>query len=219
MNDTASTRESEAQNLAFVAEWLAQQFLSPPDKARLEAMRGIRGQVALQWIGEILDEEDVAKTICLELTAGTADEMTVTLQRRYTALFEGVFRQRSVLPYASIWDGTGRLFGPAVERMQRVLCDLDVHLTPDCTEPADHVAVQLVALAEALRQERSESIRTLHTEMLGWTGRFTAALTAADGRSFYGNAARLLSALVDQIAPYRQVALNQGITTAAAERI
>jgi TorA-specific chaperone len=206
----------ETPDLAFVAEWLAQQFLAPPEKAQVQEMRGIRGQAALCWIGGVLDQQKAAQAICLELSPGTTDEITVTLQRRYTALFEGIFRQRGAPPYASMWDGTGRLFGPAVERMQHLLRDLDVHMAADCTEPADHVAVQLAALAEALRQNRVETIRTLHSEMHGWIGRFTDALIAAEGSSFYGNAARFLSALVEKIAPDRFVAVDRDIAATAA---
>ncbi|RQH04423.1 TorD/DmsD family molecular chaperone [Paraburkholderia dinghuensis] len=216
MSDVTNRSIPDTPDLAFVAEWLALQFMAPPEKARLHAMRGAQGQAALHWIGVVLDQQEAAESICLELTLGTTDEITVTLQRRYTALFEGVFRQRGAPPYASVWDGTGRLFGPAVERMQHLLRDLDVRMAPDCTEPADHVAVQLAALAEALRQNRVDTIQTLHSEMRDWTGRFTAALIATEGSSFYGNAARFLSALVEQIAPDRFVAVDRDIAAAPA---
>lgn len=216
MTGTANTPAAEAHDLAFVAEWLAQQFLVAPDAERLEAMRSMQGQVALHWIGDTLDQQLAAEAICLELAGGPAARMSVELQRRHAALFGGIFRQRGAPPYASVWDGTGRLFGPAVERMQALLRELDVHLAPDCKEPADHVAIELLALAEALRQDRTPLVEALAMEMRGWGARFAAALISADGYGFYGNAARFLTALLDKIALARPAAIAQDMAATAA---
>lgn len=216
MTGTTNTRVPEASNLAFVAEWLAQQFLAAPDAERLEAMRSMQGQAALHWIGDMLDQQLAAEAICLHLAGATAADLSVDLQRRHTALFGGIFRQRGAPPYASVWDGTGRLFGPAVERMQLLLRDLDVHLAPDCKEPADHVAIELVALAEALRQDRPQIIEALLVEMRSWIGRFTAALISADGNGFYGNAGRLLTALLDKVPLDRPIVVTQDMAATAA---
>ena len=216
MTGSTDNGAPQAADLAFVAEWLAQQFLTAPDVERLEAMRSMQGQVALQWIGDLLDQRLVTQAICVELTGGVPADLSVMLQRRHAALFEGIFRQRSVPPYASVWDGTGRLFGPAVERMQHILRDLDVRVASDCKKPADHIALELVALAEALRQDRTQSIQALLAEMRGWTAGFTAALIRADGYGFYGHAAQLLTALLDKIAPSRPAAMTQDMAAAAA---
>lgn len=216
MTGTANTSAPEASDLGFVAEWLAQQFLAAPDAERLEAMRSMQGQVALHWIGDILDQQLAAEAICLDLAGAAAADVSVDLQRRHTALFEGIFRQRGAPPYASVWDGTGRLFGPAVERMQILLRDLDVHLAPDCKEPADHVAIELMALAEALRQGRPQIIEALLAEMRSWLGHFTAALISADGNGFYGNAGRLLAALLNKVALDRPMAVTEDMAATAA---
>ena len=218
MTGIVNTSAPEASNLAFVAEWLAQQFLAAPDAERLDAMRSMKGQVALHWIGDILDQQLAAEAICLDLAGActTVADVSVGLQQRHTALFGGIFRQRGAPPYASVWDGTGHLFGPAVERMQRLLRDLDVHLASDCKEPADHVAIELVALAEALRQDRPHIIEALLAEMQSWTGRFAAALISADGNGFYGNAGRLLTALLDKVALNRPMAATQDMAVTAA---
>lgn len=215
---TGSTEDGapEAAALAFVAEWLAQQFLTAPDVERLEAMGTVQGQAAVQWIGDMLDQRAAAQAICLELTGGVPADVSVILQRSHAALFEGIFRQSGVPPYASVWDGTGRLFGPAVERMHHILRDLDVRVASDCKEPADHIALQLVALAEALRQDRTRSIQALLAEMQSWTGRFTAALISAEGNGFYGHAAQLLTALLEKIALNRPAAATQDMVAAAA---
>lgn len=191
---------SEERELVFVAEWLAQQFLSPPDIGQIEAARTMAGQIALRRIGDCLGQPAAADALCQLLAAGSVADVTTAVQRRHTALFEGIFRQRSVPPYASLWDGTGRLCGPAVDRMRAVLRDLDMHVQADCAEPPDHLAIQLAALAEAMRQRRTATVADLSDQMLVWAGRFAAALIRADGVGYYGNLARFLLSLLDRIA-------------------
>ncbi|MBY6264954.1 hypothetical protein EI613_23980 [Azospirillum sp. 412522] len=190
----------EDQDLVFVAEWLAQQFLSPPDVQHVEAARSMPGQIALRRIGDRLGQPAAADALCQLLAAGSAADVTLAVERRHTALFEGIFRQRSVPPYASLWDGTGRLCGPAVDCMRAVLRDLDMHVQADCVEPPDHLAIQLAALAEAMRQRRTAAVTDLTDQMRVWTGRFAAALIRADGVGYYGNLARFLLSLLDRIA-------------------
>ncbi|AWB07161.1 hypothetical protein A6A40_19005 (plasmid) [Azospirillum humicireducens] len=200
MSGGPMTAISEDRDLVFIAEWLAQEFLSPPGIGQVEAARTMAGQIALRRIGDCLGQPAAADALCQLLTAGSAEDVTPAIQRRHTALFEGIFRQRSVPPYASLWDGTGRLCGPAVDRMRAVLRDLDMHVQADCAEPPDHLAIQLAALAEAMRQRRAEAVADLAEQMLVWVGRFATALIRADGVGYYGNLARFLLSLLDRIA-------------------
>lgn len=197
ISDTAFTLD--ALDFAFMAEWLAQQFFSPPDAEHVRLARSIQGQVALHWIGTALDQPETAEAICHTLTAGTVEEGAVLLQRRHTALFEGIFRQRCLPPYASVWDGTGRLFGTAVDRTLNRQKTLNVHLAPDCAEPADHISIQLATLAEALRQNRPGSITGLLDDMHTWIPRFASALIQADNSGFYSQIAQLLIALLHRL--------------------
>src|SRR5699024_7679847 len=93
-----------------------------------------------------------AEALCDKLTQDTPENLAVHLQRRYTALFEGIFRHRAVLPYESAWqeNGVPTLGGKPVAEMEAVLRDLDVHVSADCCEPADHLAIELAALTAAL---------------------------------------------------------------------
>ncbi|WP_346900542.1 molecular chaperone TorD family protein [uncultured Roseibium sp.] len=184
-------------DLALVADWLALQFLTAPDAARIRAGRSTEGQAALRQIGVILGRKDVSDALCRQLADGTVTDVTVGLQRRHTALFEGIFRRRGLPPYASVWDGTGRLYGPAVGRMQELLRGLDLHLDETCCEPPDHIAIQLAALAEALRQGRTGLVPALLDE-LRWVVGFAASLTAVDDNGYYGAVAQLLSAFVEK---------------------
>lgn len=194
-----STFELDALDFAFMTEWLAQQFICPPDAEHVRLARSIQGQVALHWIGTALDRQDAAEGICHELAAGTVEAVAVALQRRHTTLFEGIFRQRCLPPYASVWDGTGRLFGAAVDRTLHQQQTLNVHLDPGCIEPADHISIQLATLAEALRQDRTSSIAILIGDIRSWAPRFAAALTQADSNGFYGHIAQLLIALMQRL--------------------
>jgi TorA specific chaperone len=220
MNPGEELGDEACADLAFMAEWLAQQFLGAPDAQRLVDMRSASGQVAVQWIGECLEVPAVAASICREVADSPPEALALTLQRRHTALFEGIFRHRSVPPYASVWDGTGHLFGPAVEHTRALLRELEVHLAADCCEPPDHIAIQLAALAAALRQAREDLLGELLEAMRGWTGRFGEALIAADGHGFHANLARLLAALLDTIAlNCPRAAATQDIVATTAARI
>ena len=182
--------------LADVAEWLSAQFLAPPAAAMVEAARSVRGQLLAQ-MGALLDRPDEMGRLRSLLSADAVPVVVQGLQRSHVALFEGIFRNRSVAPYASVWDGTGRLFGPAVERMQRLLHDLDIRLDEDFHEPPDHLGVQLQALAEALRQPQAARVARVLDE-LAWTERFAAALGRLDGDGYFGVAARLMPPLLER---------------------
>lgn len=206
---------SDTLGMVFVTEWLAQQFLNPMDADRVDAARSLQGQVALRWMGDFLDQPDVADTICRTLTKDGVNDVVTSLQRRYTVLFCGIFRECCVLPYASAWDGTGHLFGPAVDRMHAILTDLDVHVPARCSEPADHLAIQLACMAEALRQKNEAGVRNLLDEMQPWAGRFSNALFKADSAGFYGNAAQFLIALLDQISLHHSREVHQDTAATA----
>lgn len=189
----------DAQDMAFIVDWLAQQFLEPADVQRIQMARSIQGQAALRWIGTVLEQQQASETICGLLSSGTVEQAAATLQHRHAALFDGSAHHNGLPPYASVWDGTGRLFGAAVQRMHSLLRTLDVRLAPGCNEPSDHIAIELATLAEALRQGRTDVIQALLNDMRGWTPRFATALAQADGDGLHGNAAKLLAALVDQL--------------------
>lgn len=191
-----NTRGLAAES-ALVAEWLAARIMSPPDAATIEAARARPGRDALDGIGAFLARQQEMDRLRRLMAAGAAAEVAVGLQRRHTALFEGIFRQRCLPPYASVWDGTERLGGPAVARMQAILRRLDIRLADDCREMVDHLGIELAALAEAMRQDRADVVADVLAE-LHWVKRFADVLIKADGDGFYGTFATLLLAFVDK---------------------
>lgn len=88
-----------AADLADVLDWLAAQFIHVPQREQVHAARSVVGQMLLREMGEVLGNETLMARLGQHLSEGTEEEVTVALQRRYTALFEGVFPQRCALPY------------------------------------------------------------------------------------------------------------------------
>ena len=79
----------------------------------------------------------------------------------------------------------------------------------DFHEPPDHLGVQLLALAEALRQPQAGLVVRVLDE-LAWTERFAAALGRLDGDGYFGVAARLLPPLLERAGQaVQQAALAQ----------
>ena len=152
----------------------------------------------LREMGEVLGNETLMARLGQHLSEGTEEEVTVALQRRYTALFEGVFPRRCALPYASAWQGSGRLYDAPVARMQKLLQVLDMELAQTCHEPPDHLAVQLAALAQALRQARWPTVQALLVEM-DWVAPFCRAMARLDGEGYYGVMAEVLSAVLGRV--------------------
>ena len=92
-----------------------------------------------------------------------------------------------------------------------------MHLAPDCKEPADHVAIELLALAEArCGKTGRRSSRHWRWRCAAGARAFAAALISADGYGFYGNAARFPTALLDKIALARPAAIAQDMAATAA---
>lgn len=190
----------EQADLALAAQWLSAQFLAPPDAEAVQASRALATQAVLETLGVLLNAQAEMSHLRRMLADGDPRTLAERLQQRHVALFEGVFRQRALPPYASCWDGHGRLCGPATSRMQAILRRLDVHLAEGQHELPDHLGVQLAALALALERQDADGCALLLTE-LDWAYRFAAALTAADRDGFYASLAQLLTALLDRLRP------------------
>lgn len=189
---------SQQPDLALAAQWLSAQFMAAPDAAAVRKASSVQGQQALRLLGECIGCEAEMDRLRRLLSAQPPGDLAASLQRRYTALFEGIFHQRGCMPYASSWDGAGRLCGPAVGRMQDILRQLDVHLAEHCREMPDHLGIQLAALAVALQRDNASVVRALLAD-LGWTDSFAAALLAADGEGFYATLAQVLMILLDKV--------------------
>lgn len=185
------------------ADWLGSVFAAPPDAELVEAYVDPAGRKTLAQMGERLNARKTLRALEQALTREASAPLAVTLQRRYTALFEGVFRHRAVLPYESAWqpgtDGTV-LGGTPVTDMEATLRALDLHVSGECREPADHLAIELAALAMALRDGQDTIAREMTCRLQRWVPAFCAALSCQDTDGFYAAAGDLLLALIHESA-------------------
>lgn len=184
--------------LIVAAEWLSGIFIAPMSSQQVAQAGATPAQGALRWIGEQLDAPEEAEELRRTLDQDDTEQLAVHLQRRYTALFEGIFRHRAVLPYESAWQGEdgSTLGGESVVEMKAVLRTLELHVSTDCCEPPDHLAIELAALAAALRGDQNTIAADLVHRLQDWMPAFTEALTRQDPDGFYAGAGKLLLALI-----------------------
>lgn len=183
--------------LIVASHWLSGLFSAPLSQQQVIDARTAPGQDGLRWIGAQLDATATADTLCRTLAQDTVENLTVRLQRNYTTLFEGIFADRSVLPYESAWQDQqhATLGGVAVVEMNILLRNLDMHISADCCEPADHLAIELAALATALDTGHNNIAQDLLRRLRDWTPAFSQALQRQDPNGLYALAGQLLLAL------------------------
>lgn len=203
--DRASVDHSantDTYGLLVAAEWLSGLFIAPLSQQQVMDINAVPGKNALQWIGAQLGAPAVAQQLCHILEQDTPENLTVRLQRRYTALFEGIFRNRAVMPYEGAWCGQSPSLGEqSVAEMKAILRDLDLHVSSDCCEPADHLAIELAALVAALGSNRYSIAADLVRRLQRWSPAFAEALERQDLEGFYAGAGKLLLALLRTAQP------------------
>nr|WP_299379825.1 molecular chaperone TorD family protein [uncultured Halomonas sp.] len=202
--------------LVVAAEWLSGIFIAPMSSQQVAQAGATSGQNALRWTGAQLEASAAAETLCRTLDQDDSENLAVHLQRRYTALFEGIFRHRAVLPYESAWQGKdgSTLGGESVVEMKAILRALDLHINTVCCEPPDHLAIELAALAAALREGHDTIVADLVRRLKDWVPAFTDALTRQDLDGFYAGAGELLLALIHEASAALAAALT--VTNPAA---
>lgn len=178
--------------IIVASEWLSELFGAPATTEHITQVTTPQAQESLQWIGEQLNASAQIQALNAILTRDHPAPLAVHLQRRYTTLFEGIFKHRAVLPYESAWRG-GDL---AIAEMKAVLRALDVHVDKNYHEPADHLTIELAALSVALRDEQYRQAAELVERLEGWVPSFSTALHLQDKDGFYAAAADLLLALL-----------------------
>lgn len=183
--------------LMVAAEWLSGLFIAPLSSQQVVEAGAAPSRDALHWIGMQLGAPATAEKLCSALEKKDLESLTVQLQRRYTALFEGIFRHRAMLPYESAWRvDSNALDGDSVAEMNAVLRELDVHISSDCCEPADHLAIELAAFSAALSAGQTSVAVDLTRRLGGWAPEFAAALELQDPEGFYAAAGELLLAFI-----------------------
>jgi TorA-specific chaperone len=194
-------RPDAALHPAVVYDWLSALFAREVPAEALRACAG--GEPAEQL--EILAQAPglAALTEHLRALSADADDAARNLAGDFAFLFLGVGGARGAPPYESSWRDPDRLTCRAEEAwMRRLLRDLDMHVAADFPEPADHVAVQLAAMAELSRRaehsrREAEQAATLAARMAEWLPAFAHACRRGDRRGFYSLVAEAAAAFVD----------------------
>lgn len=178
-----------------VADWLAKIFLTPSDRAFVDNLRREETTVLFVELGEIFECRDATGAMLGIVSAGEASDVTRVLERSYTDLFEGISGPTTVLLYESAYYGDGhRLFQEPLSEMNATLQRLDIAIDGGCAEPADHLAIELAALAYALKCGDTEEAAGLIARLRTWAPVLSGRLQTRDQIGFYAAAARLLIA-------------------------
>ncbi|WP_413207424.1 molecular chaperone [Rhodospirillum sp. A1_3_36] len=184
---------------AFLGDWLATLFIAPLDRLTIEAACSGQGLTFIDGVAHALSQREEGKTLSRILGEGSSIDVERALSERYTALFEGVFGPRSISLCESAYRGSGRLFQAPTTEMEAVLRQLDMGTVEGCPEPADHLSIQLAALAEAIRRDDGTMIATLRLRLLSWLPKVGLLLEDLDPRGFYAAAASLAVAFLSSI--------------------
>lgn len=195
-----------AQDRAFLFDWLAAVFLREPDTATIAVLRGDDGAALLAAVGAMPGLAEDAAALGAAVRAvhareGSDADASVALAARFGTLFLGAGGAGSAHPYASIYLEK-RTHGEAADRSAAFLASHDLAVGAAIVEPADHIAVQLAALAELSRREAvadpgsaGSLVAAQHAfvaaEILTWVPEFRARVERDDPNGYYAAVARL----------------------------
>jgi TorA-specific chaperone len=193
----------DTHHSAHIADWLSGLFLAPLPTWAVERLRRPSADV-LDEIGRVLECRAATRQMSEVLDAGPPRDVVRFLERRYTALFDGVAGRRTVALYESAYSGTGnRLFQEPFDDMREILRHLDFSLRDGCREPADHVSVELAALSAAITDGNAEIADELSTRLSGWIPQLLVRIDKEDPGGFYSGAATVLAVFVSSLAHRR----------------
>ncbi|CAM1647490.1 TorD/DmsD family molecular chaperone [Bartonella apihabitans] len=190
-NKQPNSREDQAQ--ATIIDWFARLFIAPPKIELLEECRSLPVMTFLEEFGEELKATELTTMIADYFRNHSPEELNHLISQQYISLFDGALGPLSVPPYESYYrDENGRLFQAPYVEMLDVLTRLDVSVAASCKEPADHIALELAALAEAFRQHDQDAIRNMTSRLASWLPEMHAALGKVASHSLYTHLVELL---------------------------
>jgi|GEM_PF-1518464 len=182
--------------LATVADLFARLFIAPPEHTLINACRSAEAIQFFIEIGEELERQDLSRRLINTLTGEPADRVEHTLGYQYVTLFDGITGPDSTPPYESFFTNeTGRLWQQPYTEMRKIMSALDVS-AGRWNEPDDHLAIQLAAFAEALRQKNRKYVKQLHERLTRWIPLLGAAIQRIAPVSFYSDLISLLIAFL-----------------------
>jgi TorA-specific chaperone len=193
---TRNVQITQAGRLAPVAEWIGAIFIAPLDTQAVDRMAAEHESGLFEDIGGILD--------CHQATSQMSDAILADgpgdISTRYVRLFDGVAGRRTVSLYESYYRSDGmRLFQSPVDEMNAVLRLFDMSIRSGCSEPPDHLSIELAALAAALRLGDEATAFALCDRLETWMPQLRARLNAEDPGGFYSAAAAVADRLIAEI--------------------
>lgn len=182
--------------LAVVIDWFARLLVAPPEQAVIGLCRSAETTMFLTEIGEKLQQSDLCRRLLDTLTNESAHEVEYKLGYQYVMLFDGIAGPDSTPPYESFFaNENGRLWQQPDTEMRKIMSALDVSAGWR-NEPADHIALQLATLAEALRQKNGQCVHCLYERLTQWVPLLDVAIERAAPASFYSDLVSLLIAFL-----------------------
>lgn len=184
--------------------WLSALFARPPGATAIAAHR-VGPLAAL--LADLEIDLDLAPSVAALRAALDGDDEAVAhrLAIAHGRLFDGLGGPETVPAHESAHVGDGRLFGPAVSDMERLLAAHDLSVSGETSEPADHLAIELALMARLVASDHPDRVG-LAARLAGWVPRFADACAARDRCGFHAAAARILATLVEREASHHPLA-------------
>lgn len=171
---------------AAIIDWFSRLFIAPLDIKTLKEYQTPEFTEFLTDLGETLNEPNLTTQIINTFNTAPNKEIEPQLAHQYVSLFDGISGPNTVPPYESFYmNDQGRLFQEPHIEMTHILSELDVSIVHSCKEPADHLALELAALAEALRQQNFTFIEALSLRLSQWTPQMHTTINRIAKNSFY----------------------------------
>ena len=207
------------RNRAALYRWFARLFFCPPGEPEVGELRDGRMRAVLESLAATPGAGAAVAAIRRVLDQGSAASVARALGAAHTCLFDGAGGHRVTPPYRSFFSNdAGLLCQEATGEMEQVLRHYQLKLDADVHEPADHLSLQLEAMAQlALRTAAAiaseldaptPAATELHAgqatfldgQLLSWVPRFAERLAAVDetGCGFHASLAALLVIFLEQ---------------------
>jgi TorA-specific chaperone len=186
---------------AAIADWFGRLVLRPIDTAAAQANRTSEMLAFIAELGDELGAQPAARAIIGFLSGHAPEQIERRLGHLHVLLFDGVSGPRAVSLCESSYVGEGgRLFQAPFVEMLSVLRELDVSVAAACREPADHLAIEMAALAEAMRQDNPALTTQMVRRLLRWVPAVTETVSHAGISQFHAALFVLLDAFVTGLA-------------------
>ncbi|GAA0589368.1 TorD/DmsD family molecular chaperone [Caenispirillum bisanense] len=207
-----------AADRAHLLSWLSSVFLREPDAAAVALMHGPQGDAVVAALAPVppLAAEAAALIAALRRLRQQEDDDRSTALRlagRFATLFLGASGPNGAHPYASVYED-GRTHGAATGRSAAFLAEHHLAVAEGVPEPADHIGIQLAALAALAEREAAaaaedpaaaDALRAAQAgfaaaEVRPWIDTFRARVEHDDPDGYYAAAARLTAAVLEAVA-------------------